>query len=66
MSAKDPVKFLVLPISSPPTSAYQKTNHSLIDTLRALYLGDNDFELLPGDVMNLRNLQVFCFVINLT
>ncbi|VDM80543.1 unnamed protein product, partial [Strongylus vulgaris] len=28
------------------------------NTLRALYLGDNDFELLPGDVMNLRNLQI--------
>uniref|UniRef100_A0A0K0D8E6 Opticin n=1 Tax=Angiostrongylus cantonensis TaxID=6313 RepID=A0A0K0D8E6_ANGCA len=26
--------------------------------LRALYLGDNDFEMLPGDVMNLRNLQI--------
>ncbi|KAL6727902.1 hypothetical protein Aduo_009740 [Ancylostoma duodenale] len=33
-------------------------NFFFIDTLRALYLGDNDFELLPGDVMNLRNLQI--------
>ncbi|KAK6018889.1 leucine Rich repeat-containing domain protein [Ostertagia ostertagi] len=33
-------------------------NFFFIDTLRALYLGDNDFEMLPGDVMNLRNLQI--------
>ena len=29
-----------------------------LETLRALYLGDNDFEMLPGDVENLVNLQV--------
>ncbi|KAE9417640.1 hypothetical protein Angca_002404 [Angiostrongylus cantonensis] len=33
-------------------------NFFFIETLRALYLGDNDFEMLPGDVMNLRNLQI--------
>ena len=27
-------------------------------TLRALYLGDNDFESFPEDVHNLTNLQV--------
>ncbi|KHJ76680.1 leucine Rich repeat-containing domain protein [Oesophagostomum dentatum] len=30
-------------------------NFFFIDTLRALYLGDNDFELLPGDILVLRD-----------
>lgn len=30
----------------------------LLETLRALYIGDNDFEMLPGDVENLINLQI--------
>lgn len=28
------------------------------ETLRALYLGDNDFEYLPPDIKNLKNLQI--------
>lgn len=29
-----------------------------LETLRALYLGDNDFEYLPPEVKNMRNLQI--------
>lgn len=29
-----------------------------VETLRALYLGDNDFEYLPQEVKNLQNLQI--------
>lgn len=29
-----------------------------LETLRALYLGDNDFEYLPADIKNLKNLQI--------
>jgi Leucine-rich repeat (LRR) protein len=28
------------------------------ETLRALYLGDNDFEYLPIEIKNLKNLQI--------
>lgn len=28
------------------------------ETLRALYLGDNDFEYLPPEIGNLKNLQI--------
>lgn len=28
------------------------------DTLRALYLGDNDFEFLPPEIGKLKNLQI--------
>lgn len=28
------------------------------ETLRALYLGDNDFEYLPSEIKNLKNLQI--------
>ena len=28
------------------------------DTLRALYMGDNDFEILPPEIGRLKNLQV--------
>lgn len=28
------------------------------DTLRALYLGDNDFETVPADIAKLINLQI--------
>jgi len=28
------------------------------ETLRALYLGDNDFETLPADIGKLVNLQI--------
>lgn len=31
---------------------------SLAETLRALYLGDNDFENLSTDIKNLKNLQI--------
>lgn len=30
----------------------------LVETLRALYLGDNDFEYLPPEVKNMKNLQI--------
>ncbi|KAG5869604.1 hypothetical protein JTB14_001684 [Gonioctena quinquepunctata] len=33
-------------------------NFFMIETLRALYLGDNDFEYLPPDVKNLKSLQI--------
>lgn len=29
-----------------------------LETLRALYLGDNDFEFLPPEIGNLKNLQI--------
>lgn len=28
------------------------------ETLRALYLGDNDFERIPAEIGNLKNLQI--------
>lgn len=28
------------------------------ETLRALYLGDNDFEYIPAEIGNLKNLQI--------
>lgn len=31
---------------------------TITETLRALYLGDNDFEFLPPEVGNLKNLQI--------
>jgi Leucine-rich repeat (LRR) protein len=31
---------------------------SISETLRALYLGDNDFEFLPAEVGQLKNLQI--------
>lgn len=30
----------------------------ILETLRALYLGDNDFEYLPAEIKNLKNLQI--------
>jgi len=33
-------------------------NFFIMETLRALYLGDNDFETLPSDIRNLKNLQI--------
>lgn len=33
-------------------------NFYLTETLRALYLGDNDFEYLPKEIGNLKNLQI--------
>jgi len=30
----------------------------LTDTLRALYMGDNDFEVLPDEIGKLKNLQI--------
>lgn len=29
-----------------------------IETLRALYLGDNDFETIPSEIGQLKNLQI--------
>lgn len=33
-------------------------NFFMMETLRALYLGDNDFETVPAEVGNLKNLQI--------
>uniref|UniRef100_K1Q3C4 Ras suppressor protein 1 n=2 Tax=Magallana gigas TaxID=29159 RepID=K1Q3C4_MAGGI len=35
-------------------------NFFCLDTLRALYLGDNDFEVLPPEIGKLKNLQILC------
>ena len=32
--------------------------HFILEPLRALYLGDNEFEVIPGDLKHLKNLQV--------
>lgn len=32
------------------------------ETLRALYLGDNDFEILTPEIGNLKNLQIVSIV----
>lgn len=34
-----------------------------IETLRALYLGDNDFEYLPREIGNLKNLQIVSYLL---
>ena len=39
-------------------SYFPKYNQIFSDTLRALYLADNDFEYLPPDIKQLRNLQI--------
>lgn len=33
-------------------------NQLFLETLRALYLGDNDFEKLPPEIKNLKNLEI--------
>jgi Leucine-rich repeat (LRR) protein len=33
-------------------------NFFMMETLRALYLGDNDFEFLPAEIKNLKKLQI--------
>jgi len=33
-------------------------NFFMIESLRALYLGDNDFERIPAEIGNLKNLQI--------
>ncbi|KAG8334556.1 Ras suppressor protein 1 [Homalodisca vitripennis] len=33
-------------------------NFFMLETLRALYLGDNDFEVLPPEIGLLKNLQI--------
>lgn len=33
-------------------------NFFIMETLRALYLGDNDFECIPAEIKNLKNLQI--------
>jgi len=33
-------------------------NFFMIETLRALYLGDNDFEKIPPEIGHLKNLQI--------
>ncbi|XP_053208343.1 ras suppressor protein 1-like [Panonychus citri] len=35
-------------------------NFYTMETLRALYLGDNDFEYLPADIGQLKNLLILC------
>lgn len=37
-----------------------------LETLRALYLGDNDFEFLPPEIGNLKNLQIVSYNFNLS
>lgn len=36
-------------------------NFFCLDTLRALYMGDNDFEYIPPEIGRLKNLQILCF-----
>lgn len=31
---------------------------NILETLRALYLGDNDFETIPPEIGQLKNLQI--------
>lgn len=38
----------------------------MLETLRALYLGDNDFEVLPAEIGNLKNLQIVSLLPPLT
>lgn len=33
-------------------------NFFMMETLRALYLGDNDFEHIPANIGQLKNLQI--------
>ncbi|KAK7492746.1 hypothetical protein BaRGS_00016051 [Batillaria attramentaria] len=35
-------------------------NFFCLDTLRALYMGDNDFEYIPPEIGRLKNLQILC------
>ena len=42
----------------PSYVCYQSPKNNISETLRALYLSDNDFEYFPGDVQNLKNLQI--------
>ena len=37
---------------------YLTKSYTISDSLRALYLGDNDFEYLPAEIGNLKNLQI--------
>lgn len=39
-------------------------NFFMMETLRALYLGDNDFEFIPPEVKNLKNLQIVSTDVN--
>lgn len=36
-------------------------NFFCLDTLRAMYMGDNDFEMIPPEIGQLKNLQILCF-----
>eukprot|EP00795_Rhopilema_esculentum_P014645 gene14645-5732_t len=40
------------------TESSLSANFFYLEPLRALYLGDNEFEVFPGDVKHLKNLQV--------
>lgn len=33
-----------------------------VESLRALYLGDNDFEYIPAGIGQLKNLQIVSFL----
>lgn len=35
-----------------------ETLYFFVETLRALYLGDNDFEIIPPEINQLKNLQI--------
>lgn len=37
-------------------------NFFMMGTLRALYLGDNDFEILSSEIGNLKNLQIVSWI----
>lgn len=37
-------------------------NFFMMETLRALYLGDNDFEYIPKELANLKNLQILGYI----
>lgn len=54
--------FVVVPEASPQRSSstlLQTNRHlSFVATLRALYLSDNDFEVLPADIGKLTKLQI--------
>ena len=36
----------------------------LVETLRALYMADNDFETLPAELGQLKNLQIVSWIIS--
>lgn len=37
---------------------FNRVIFNVLETLRALYLGDNDFETIPSEIGQLKNLQI--------